>query len=49
MINRILSGLLVFVSTVKGWLFWVLLYGLCILALIGGLWATWAITQTWRW
>jgi hypothetical protein len=49
MINKILSGLLVFVSTVKGWLFWALLYGFCLLALLGGLWAAYYLTTLWRW
>lgn len=49
MINKILSGLLYFVSTVKSWLFWLLLYGFCIMALIGALWGGWIITQGWRW
>lgn len=49
MINKILLGVLYFVSTVKAGCFWVVLYAMVILSLGGALWAAWAITQTWRW
>lgn len=33
----------------RDFFFWVVLYGLCALALLGGLYAAWYLTTLWRW